>query len=826
MYIIENLKVGATMVVISTDGTWRVEIDSINNYEFGGDSRHLVFKKSTDELFIMDLRNQDISELGKVASFKIAKEGRWIAYQLKTSEKELVLSDLDLPKYYHYLDVEGYEFCSHGNGMIIQTQLENGVLPGSELSWIDFKDGKSLEFWRGSHANHIAFDELGLKLAFFASIHKNDQLVTSIWYYEHGMSKAQLIVDSSTSGMNGMVIEADILFFSNDGNNLFFKLKNQPQPDFVASATSAKVTVYSYRDHQLRFIKGQVPYLTVLHLDDRSKVIPLEISGDVDRYILPIGNVKNYVFVISNTLAGTVRQQRDQDERYDLYLVSTTNGLRLLLKKHFSFSDLQFSPGGRYAIWFDKELKNWYAYDVKLRKIWNMTGSISTPLAFEITTPAHIATPFGIEGWLNQDSAVYIRDDRDIWRVDPHGILPAISITNKYGAVHNIEFRNLDFNKDRFNSSNDRPSLIHTGDTLFLLAFDHTTKENGFFSLIVSPIQASPKKLIMEPRMYCYDNILGFLSAGQLFPIKAENVNLYIVQRMSEKEYPNLYLTNNFRQFKAITHIEPQRKYNWYTSELIHWKLFDGTKTDGLLYKPEDFNPRKKYPVIFYYYEVASSALHYFIHPQLSIGIMDIPWFVSNGYIVCVPDIHYKNGYPGKSAFDSVISMAREISKYPWVDKQHMGLQGHSFGGFETNYIVSHTSIFAAAAPAAGIADMMSIYGERQFYFETGQGRIGTPLWMRPGLYIENSALFRANRVTTPLLIMHNRRDPIVPFYQEQNWYKVLERVGKRVWLLSYDGEGHQINNRVNKLDYSIRLSQFFNYYLKRLPPPKMDDRR
>ncbi len=224
--------------------------------------------------------------------------------------------------------------------------------------------------------------------------------------------------------------------------------------------------------------------------------------------------------------------------------------------------------------------------------------------------------------------------------------------------------------------------------------------------------------------------------------------------------------------------------------------------------------------MIFFYYEKYSDALNDFIHPALSNGVMNIPWFVSNGYLVFVPDIYFSDGHPGRSALNSVVSAAQFLSRMPFVDSKHMGLQGHSFGGFETNYIVSRTTIFAAAAPSAGVSDLFSDYGHDYGYYEGGQGRIGASLWERPDLYIENSSLFRADKVTTPILIMHNRRDGIVHFDQGLEWFNALSRLGKKVWMLSYDKEGHTIRDEKNELDYSVRLGQFFDHYLKGKPAP------
>ena len=221
-----------------------------------------------------------------------------------------------------------------------------------------------------------------------------------------------------------------------------------------------------------------------------------------------------------------------------------------------------------------------------------------------------------------------------------------------------------------------------------------------------------------------------------------------------------------------------------------------------------------------------------YLRPFFSFGPIDIPWLVSQGYLVFTPDIIYNVGKTGQSTCLSVLSAAKYLSKFPFVDTKHMGLQGHSFGGYETNYLVSHTTLFAAAAEGAGVSDFVSGYGtmagglgqEQQinqtFRYETGLYNMGASLWQSPDLYIENSPIFKADRVTTPLLIMHNKKDANVSWSQGVAWYAGLRRLGKKVWMLEYDEGTHGVGG-VDAMDYTLRLMQFFDHYLKKALPPK-----
>ena len=397
--------------------------------------------------------------------------------------------------------------------------------------------------------------------------------------------------------------------------------------------------------------------------------------------------------------------------------------------------------------------------------------------------------------------------------MDPSGVRKPVNLTKGYGEKNKVRFRYLPFNRGYGDP-------ITAKDTLLFLAINEATKESGFFHLVMGI--GKLEKLEMSPHIYLCppdDYIPGEQFSSQI--LKAKNTNVYLLSRMSSSEYPNLYVTEDFCIFRSLTELAPQKEFNWYTTELIHWTLSDGQSDEGILFKPENFDSKKKYPIIFFYYQQFAFNLNAYIYPELTTGAINIPFFVSNGYLVFVPDIHYKIGHPGQSACDAVVSAARFLAQKPWIDPKHMGLQGHSYGGFETNYIVSHSNMFAAAAPASGVCDQVSGYGDGASFYERTQGRIGYTLWQRPDLYLENSTIFSANKISTPILIMHTTNDGVCPYRtQGLQWYNEIYRLHKKAWLLTYDGENHTLRKDKNRLDYSIRLKQFFDHYLKGSPAP------
>lgn len=251
---------------------------------------------------------------------------------------------------------------------------------------------------------------------------------------------------------------------------------------------------------------------------------------------------------------------------------------------------------------------------------------------------------------------------------------------------------------------------------------------------------------------------------------------------------------------------------------------------EGILYKPENFDPGKKYPMLVNFYERTSDLLHYYIAPAPSYSSINITFFTSNGYLVFVPDITYQIGHPGKSALDCIVSGVKKLCKNSWVDESNIAIQGQSWGGYQVAYMITQPQVFKwkAAEAGAAVSNMTSGYGglrygtgmSRQFQYEQSQSRIGKTLWDGLDLYIENSPLFFADQVETPVLIMHNDNDEVVPWQQGIEFFTALKRLGKPAWMLQYNNERHNLYNRVSKKDFSIRLSQFFDHFLKGEPMP------
>ena len=472
-----------------------------------------------------------------------------------------------------------------------------------------------------------------------------------------------------------------------------------------------------------------------------------------------------------------------------------------------AFDSPQLSPKGRYAIWWDFQERNWFLYDIAADQVRNLTGSIDTNFWNEKDDHPMLPDSYGLAFWSAEDAEVILYDRYDLWRVRlSDGFASRIT----RGREKKRTYRYLNTKDEE-----DDPG-VRTRETVFLSVFDETTKENGLACTRFADKVDSFQTLAFGG--YTWDGLK-----------KARNAPFYTYQKGNLTEQMDLYCTDFGKNTVKLTAINPQQQdYNWATVELYHWTAFDGKALDGLLYKPEDFDPAKKYPVMIYFYETYSETLYKNIIPQPSWSTVNLLFYASRGYLVFVPDIVYTPGLPGQSAYNCIVSGAESLTKFPWVDKDNMAIQGQSWGGYQVAWLITRTNLFKAAGAGAPVSNMTSAYGgirwesgmSRQFQYEQTQSRIGRDLWNGLELYLENSALFRLPDVQTPVLIMHNDNDGAVPWYQGIELFMGLRRLGKPAWLLEYNDEAHNLKERRNRKDLTIRLQQFFDHYLKGAPEP------
>ena len=474
-----------------------------------------------------------------------------------------------------------------------------------------------------------------------------------------------------------------------------------------------------------------------------------------------------------------------------------------------SGSGVTLSSNGKYALGFDG--KDWFTLSVPDGKKAVLTAKLGVKFFNEEHDTPDEPPSYGPGQWTADGTFVLVHDRFDIWKIAADG--SAAENLTKVGRSLGIRFTIL-----RPRSAEDRTHRTRHVDVskpLLLGAENLTTRDTGFYRLEPG---GTPKMLVMGARKY-----------GA--PTKAKDADVYLLTVQTFSQYPDYYVTTpDFHELKRVTDINPKVKdYNWGKAELINYTSADGDKLSGILIKPENFDPTKKYPMVVYIYERLSENLHQFRVPNVVRGqVINPTFYASNGYLVLMPDIAYKIGYPGPSAIKCVLPAIQTVVDKGFVNEKAIGINGQSWGGYQIAYMVTQTNRFKAAAAGAPVSNMVSAYDgirwgtglPRQFQYEKTQSRIGATLWEAPMKYIENSPIFAADRVQTPLLMIHNDQDDAVPWYQGIEYFLALRRLAKEAYLLNYNGEPHNLAKKATARDFSVRMFQFFEHHLKDKPAP------
>jgi dienelactone hydrolase len=839
LYTINNQpKGGSTLIVLSTISSWKKEFILKDRWAFGArffsdDNKQAIFLNG-DTLFFISLGTNQISTVTNISSFKYPKgKGRdWLAYQQKGPSKDLVLFNLLSGRKQHFFSVNEYSFDDNGNVLLIMKDSSHA------LQWVNLSKGTSQVIWSSatSIASNCNFDTNGKQLVFSEKKNEGGKIVNSIWYYNERLKGALLRVNNRSSGIESGLLVNGSAQFSKNGRWIFFDLE-QPSDEIRQNPDAVMVDIWNYKDlviqpEQMRK-KNILKIFSAVVSVNGENIKRIEQSGE--QLFTPPGQITGDFVVI---------QDNDSNREYwwnlspqpSFYLISLKTGERKLLRKeNKAASNFSFSPLGTYLVFYDALQEAYLSCSTETGKIVNITKTIPTKISTEYVRSIPPDAVAAVAGWNRKDESLLIYDNFDIWEVDPKGVKPPINITNGYGLKHLIKFR-LVYGPTGIQ---DQTSLLYDKKTdLLLTAFETRNKYNGFYRKATIE-RGNPELLTMGPyTFFRVESQKPHYSAfnNGIAPLKAAESNVWILQRQSATVAPNYFFTKDFKTYKPLSDLQPQGNFNWLTSELITWKMLDGRLSQGVLYKPENFDPRKKYPIIFNYYEKLSHRVYEFPQATFTESDINIPWFVSNGYLVFTPDIYYEiSSKSGKTyeewAYNSVVSAAEYLSTMPFVNAKKMAIQGHSFGGGQTNYIVTHSSLFAAACESAGITDRVSSYltlapfmsaiehSSAQDETEHSHSLTGATLWERPDLYLKSSAVLNADKVTTPLLIIHNQRDNQIPWRQGVEFYMALRRLGKKSWMLQYDNGDHGVIGNDAK-DYTIRLTQFFDHYLKDKPAP------
>jgi dipeptidyl aminopeptidase/acylaminoacyl peptidase len=848
-------------------------LDSVSrgyDQQFSGNSNFLAFKIAPsydtlrkcelgkiekekwpkDSLGIYTIKNDSLIKMANVKKFSLPEEGDWLAYLIdgkgiKTSTEKkkkeyffsnwwhkrdstiieeyksdgktlFFLNPINLKKKQHK-DVVDFVFSDKGKYVAFtihekQKKANSYQLGIFEVASNDF----SMPSEKKSAIKSMVFDHSENTIALLSSKDTTKKKQFELVLFDLKAKKWEVIADTTNTAFdkNRGVSEHRSLLFSENDQQLFFgvadRVKQEPK-DTLLESEKAKLDLWHYQDKRLQpqqlaelWRDAKKSDLFVYHLGTRNIV---QLSNDTLQIRIGKKQKGDYLFAYST---------EDYESTYnwtspnleDHYRVSLQNGKADILKKAVGFGGT-LSPSGKWYTYFNGAEGEHYVKNVDTKREVCITCS-RKDVRWEVDQNGmpQLAEPYGIVGWFKGEDEILIQSQYDLW---------TYSVTqNKLYSYTHEEGKD---SRTRLSIQVwDRDSLYLEKDNLLIKGFDETTKGNGFYRLENHLTHTDLKKI------YYTDHDIVSME-------RAKNGNGILFRKGSLINYPDLFLTDDsFSKEKQVSKTNPQQsEYNWATVELTKWINYDGVLLEGLIYKPEDFDPSKSYPMIVYFYELYGDQLHNHYAPKPSASIVYPTEFASAGYIVFIPDIRYRVGHPAKSAYDCIMSGTDHVLKlHPNIDSKRMGLQGQSWGGYQTAMMITLTNRYVAAMAGAPVSNMFSAYGgirwgsglNRQFQYERQQSRIGKTIWEAPELYIENSPIFHLPKVTTPLMILANDDDGAVPWYQGIELFTDLKRLGKPCWMLNYNGDNHNIMKTANRLDFSVRLRQYFDYYLQNKPAP------
>lgn len=825
-----------TRFTLSPDGVYTV---GLLKAPFRERRQARIDKKKADEMpddSLMIIHNYtfEVEKIANVRSFKTAeKVVTHIAYTTtlpedttkegakKEKNKELViLRNLFSQEEDTIRNAKEHLFSKYGNAfaVVIQPEKKDSTdAPGVLFVDLDKKTNKRISSEKREYKS-LSFDEVGAQLVYLSTgdTSKVEQKVFDLYYFENGADSAHIIADRNAVGLpEGWIFnEHASPSFSKDGSRILVGTapRQEPKDTTLVDFEMADLDIWHWQDpliqpQQLAELSQakRHTYSGIIDPDQPGHYLPVATEEMPHAAIADEGNGR-YALLWSD-LPYQLESQWNISSRYDVWVMDLQEQQLYDVGSPVAGRPM-LSPAGHYSLWWDGTQQQWFAHDNREQITRNLTGTIPVNFWNEKNDLPIEPGPYGLATWGADDDYLLLYDAFDIWKVDPSGRTNAVNITRGVGRSDSITFRYVNTDREK--------RFIGKEEQLLLSAFDNKSKENGWYTLAQKGKKPLQKK-VMEKFTYS-------------LPIKAKEKEIYLFQKSNFHTTPDLYVTANlWKTTDKLTNINPQmEQYNWGRAELFSWTSFSGDSLQGILYKPDDFDPAKQYPMMIYFYEQHSDDLYQWFTPAPSRSVINIPFFVSRGYLVFTPDIRYNVGQPGMDAYNAVVSGAEALARNEWVDAKRMAIQGQSWGGYQVAYLITKTNLFRAAGAGAPVSNMTSAYGgirwgsgrSRQFQYEQTQSRIGVPMLDSLNLYIENSPLFFADRVETPLLMMHNDKDGAVPWYQGIEYFMMLRRLGKPVWMLQYNDEDHNLTQRRNSKDLSIRLQQFFDHYLKDDPAP------
>jgi len=802
----------------------------------------------SDTLGILDLQSGIIEKIAHLDSFKAPENGNgWMAYLLraeaskvkeepkdsteaekkeeskkdekkkeKKEGKTLVLRMLADGAEVQYRDVTSFVFSKNGDRLGFLREDKEGTADGAYAVAKEGMAEVTPLHKPGNYSGLILSDD-GKKVAFLTNSDdfEADQPSYSLYYSQFGAGgTARAMATEAADGIPAgwWVSENGALSFSDSANRLFFGTSPRPAPetkdDDILDDEKVKVDIWNWKDPLLQPMQlvqaareKKRTFQAVLHLDS-GKIVQLATQEIPSVTVSEKGDGR--VALGTSNMSYQQEISWESPEYQDAWIIDPLTGSRKQVLRGVQ-DNPRLSPGGKFVTYWDRNERTWMAIDSKTLAVKALAESPNYPLFDETHDLPYEPDSYGQAGWTDGDAEFVFYDDFDVFATSPGGKMR--EVTKGYGRKNHVRLRVEGLDREE-------PWLSAKKDWM-VSGQNMDSMDAGYFSL--NPTKGALSQLVFGPYDYSINQ-------------KAKKADVLLITRNSFREFPDLQSTNlKFEAPIRLSEANPQQDaFSWGTSELVEWTSLDGDVLKGILYKPDGFDASKKYPMLVYFYEKNSTGLHRYVAPSAGSSSINYTFYVSRGYLLFVPDIPYKIGYPGESAMNAVMPGITKLIDQGFVDRDRVGVQGHSWGGYQIAYMVTQTNLFAAAEAGAPVVNMTSAYGgirwgsgmSRAFQYESTQSRIGGTLWNAQQRYIHNSPLFQADKVQTPLLMMHNDGDGAVPWYQGIEYFSALRRLQKPVWMFNYNGADHGLSDIVDRRDWAIRMQQFFDHYLMDAPTP------
>ncbi|MBQ5663416.1 MAG: S9 family peptidase [Bacteroidaceae bacterium] len=819
----------------SADGKEKKSYSPANESRFSSSSQYFIVKEvpalqltdslklkkakkmPMDKLTILSLADGNSWQIDSLATYRLAESHDIIAYQRLHRDSALVVSTLSGKHTIRLPKVTSYSFAKKSATLYFTTKdTVGGTKPGLYL-WNSGDTLPTLVKSGKENFVNITINEDGTKTMFlYTDTPKDRNRTMALWLSQNGDTAREIVTRATAGVPTDWIISTNYHpWFSKDNKRIFLGTAPMPleKDTTILDSNRPNVQVWSWNEPvqytvQKHNLNSELKrsYVAVYSLEE-SKLTQIADTA-LPNVQLPTKGVGEWA-LLSTSRPYSLSSMWEGRTRSDYYKVSLADGCRTPIVAA-DYTNYRLSTGGKYALGYNPTDSCWYTINLQTEK--NQLTRLTTPDTFvawdEDNDVPDYPSPHGYAGWTNDDTAILLYDRYDIWQFHPMGSENPVNLT-KNGRTTRVRYRRQRIDNEE--------TFIDAKKLSIFTGFNEIDKTTQYFSSKLSS-PAAPKQL--TEGAYRYNNIT-----------KARKAEKYIYTRENTKTFPDVWVANaSLKKAHQLTQgIEQQKPFIWNDVELVSWVSYDGVKLEGLLYKPANFDPSKKYPMIVNFYERSSHEMRDYIIPRPNRSTVDYSTYLSDGYIIFNPDVRYGGGYPGKSCYDCVMSGIDTLLTRGYIDSTRIGAQGHSWGGYQVAYLATRTDRFAAIESGAPVVNMFSAYGgirwgsglARSFQYEHTQSRLGGTPWSHPERYHESSPLFAMDKVTTPILIMHNDQDGHVPWYQGIEYFVALKRLGKPAWLLNYTGEPHWPTKYPNSMDFQIRMKQFFDHYLKGAPMPK-----